>query len=212
MSVRIVTHTPDPEHLMGYCARVSSPKNQKRMEAGELGSAGLLKFCSDHGHWSVFELANVVMEVKTTRAISAQILRHRSFACQELSQRYRKIDELPQLPEMRLAGSKNRQSSLDVVNTPEVKGIVEDAVCDAFEKYDALVANHGIATETARMILPMCAPTTLYMNGTVRSWIHYISVRCKPDVQKEHREIALAIRRELSKILPICAEAFGWND
>lgn len=209
-TARIVTHTQDPEYWIGYCARVSSPKNQERMAKGELTEAGLLKYCAEHGHWSVFEMANVVMEIKTTRAISAQIIRHRSFAFQEFSARYATVASPASAPEMRAAGAKNRQSSMEPIETHSVLGLVEDAVIGAFEKYKTLIEDHGVAQETARMILPMCSPTVLYMNGTVRSWIHYLQVRCNPDVQKEHREVALSVRRELSRLLPTCSQIFGW--
>ncbi len=208
--VRIVTHTKDPEHVMGYCARASSPKNQKRMEEGELGAAGLLRHCAEKGHWSVFEMANVVVEIDTTRAISAQILRHRSFSFQEFSQRYARVNTLDiNLPEQRQAGAKNRQSSLDVIEDIRIKKTVHEAIQFSIAAYNELV-DDGVATETARMVLPMCSPTRLYMNGTVRSWVHYLNLRCKPDVQKEHRQIAIEIRAVLAELLPICAEVFEW--
>lgn len=205
--VEVVAFTPLPEHVMGYCARASSPKNQEKMDRGELTAAGLLKFCADHGHWSVFEMANVVMHIRTTRAISAQILRHRSFSFQEFSQRYAEVTDPIPSPEMRKAGATNRQSSLEV--TEEFSDEVMASIHSSEEMYRSLI-KRGVATETARMVLPMCSPTRLYMNGTVRSWIHYVALRCKQDVQKEHRLVALAIREKLSKILPVCAEAFSW--
>lgn len=211
MGVRIVTFTPDPEYVIGYCARASSPKNQERMEKGELTAAGLLKFCAEHGHWSVFEMANVVMEIHTSRAISAQLLRHKSFSFQEFSQRYAQVQrDKFKLPEMRKAHKKNRQSSTDKIDDKSIESLVNTSVFDSLDAYEFLI-NQGVAPECARMLLPMCSPTKLYMNGTIRSWIHYLAVRCKEDTQKEHREIALAIRGELSKILPTCAEAFDWK-
>lgn len=212
MSVKLITSTPDPETIMGYCARASSPKNQARMEAGELTAAGLLKHCAEAGHWSVFTMANVVFEVNTSRAISAQILRHWSLDFQEFSQRYAKVDfEVLEIPELREAGASNRQSSLDVIDDPETNRIFQDAVRRAFATYDVLLSR-GVANESARMVLPMCSPTKLYINGTVRSWIHYLDVRCKSDVQKEHRVIAEEIRRQLCPLLPTCAEAFNWKE
>jgi thymidylate synthase (FAD) len=207
MKIRVVAHTPEAEKIMGYCARASSPKNQKRMEKGELSASGLLKYCAKEGHWSVFEMANVVVEIQTTRAISAQILRHRSFSFQEFSQRYAKIEESIPAPEMRLSGAKNRQSSLAVTHKFDEE--VQECIDGVYEFYLHLI-DSGVATETARMVLPMCTPTKLYMNGTVRSWIHFLDVRCKDDVQKEHRLVADAVRSELGKILPTCKEAFGW--
>lgn len=208
--VRLISITPDAEAIMGYCARASSPKNQKRMDAGELTAEGLLKHCAKSGHWSVFEMANAVVEVRTTRAISAQILRHRSFSFQEFSQRYARVNTLDLvLPEQRMGGTINRQSSAEVSVDPAHKNLVADAVDAAVGAYNALV-DDGVATETARMVLPMCSPTKLYMNGTVRSWVHYLSLRCKPDVQKEHRLVAESIRDLLADVLPVCKEVFGW--
>lgn len=209
-NVRLITLTKDAEEIMGYCARASSPKNQKRMEDGELTAAGLLKHCAKSGHWSVFEMANAVVEIRTTRAISAQILRHRSFSFQEFSQRYAAVDtsEL-ELPEMRRGGTKNRQSSAEVIDDYSVRLRVSRAISMSVQTYDDLV-EAGVATETARMVLPMCAPTKLYMNGTIRSWVHYLALRCKPDVQKEHRLVAEGIRDLLAERLPVCKEAFDW--
>lgn len=211
MNIRIVTHTPDPEYWIEYCARVSSPKNQELMEKGELTPGKLIKFCADHGHWSIFELANVVMEIETTRAISAQILRHRSFSFQEFSTRYSKVNKsFLTLPEIRRAGAKNRQSSLEPMTDEETTNLVRDSLSSSWDTYEKLL-EAGAAPETARAVLPLCTPTKLFMNGTVRSWIHYLQVRCKPDTQKEHREVALTVRAELAKILPICAEVFSWK-
>jgi len=209
MMIKIIAYTPDPEFIMAYCARASSPKNQEKMNRGELSPAGLLRSCAKHGHWSVFEMANVVVEAHTTRAISAQIIRHRSFSFAEFSQRYSEVKEAIPAPEMRRSGSTNRQSSLEPMNDPLIDRKVSDSIESCWKTYKDLV-ERGVATETARMVLPLCTPTKLYMNGTVRSWIHYLALRCKPDTQKEHREIALAIRSELAKILPTCAEAFEW--
>jgi len=210
MIASIVHHTPNPEYWIAYLARVSSPKNQERMEKGELDGAGLIRYCAEHGHWSVFEMANVVMKIKTTRAISAQILRHRSFSFQEFSQRYSKVESFRN-PEMRAAGSSNRQSSQEVMKSDRVLELVENGVFEAYQSYKKLLEG-GVAPETARMILPLCTPTKLYMNGTVRSWIHYLEVRCKEDTQKEHREVALACRKVLADLLPTCAEVFGWKE
>ena len=208
--MKLITITPRAEETMGYCARASSPKNQKRMEAGELSAAGLLKWCADKGHWSVFEMANAVFEIKTTRAISAQILRHRSFSFQEFSQRYAVVDTKDiETPELRMASTKNRQSSTELSIDPAHRGLVMDAIRQAIQSYNALIAD-GVATETARMVLPMCTPTTLYMNGTIRSWVHYLALRCSEDTQKEHRLVAEEIRSILALELPTCAEAFGW--
>lgn len=211
MSVKVIWVTPNAEHVMEYCARASSPKNQARMDSGELTPGGLLKHCASSGHWSVFEMANAVFEIKTTRAISAQILRHRSFSFQEFSQRYSQVNTKDfTLPEMRMGGTKNRQSSSEVMDGKDIGLEVNAAIFNSIVAYETLLSK-GVATETARMVLPMCSPTKLYMNGTIRSWVHYLNVRCKPDVQKEHRLIAEEIRSVLAEKLPNCSEAFGWG-
>lgn len=210
MKVQIIRSTPDPEYIICYCARASSPKNQQKMIDGKLDKAGLLKYLIREKHWSPFEMAHVLFEIDTTRAISAQLLRHRSFSFQEFSQRYATIEDDIPTPEMRLTSEKNRQSS--TITTHDYDQQIRNVIDEAHGLYDSLIGIHDIAPETARMILPMCTPTKLYMNGTIRSWIHYVELRCQEDTQKEHREIALAIRSELSRKLPICAEAFGWND
>ena len=209
MKVQIIRSTREAEWIICYCARASSPKNQKKMEDGELDKVGLLKFLIRKKHWSPFEMANVLVEIETTRAISAQMLRHRSFAFQEFSQRYTTVEEIP-LPEMRMKSEKNRQSSTEIMENEFMAKKVEACIDNAERVYEELI-EEGVAPETARMILPMCTPTKLYMSGTVRSWIHYFEVRCQEDTQKEHREVAMEIRKELSRILPICAEALGWE-
>lgn len=155
----------------------------------------------------------MVVEITTTRAISAQILRHRSFSFQEFSQRYAEVTQRPDFPEMRLAGTTNRQSSFemnDAQTTPAIKELLEDAadvVDSAWHVYNRLIAN-GIATETARFILPLCAGTRLYMTGSIRSWLHYVQIRATQDTQKEHRLIAESIQEILKEQVPNIYEAF----
>lgn len=207
---KLIWITPDAEQMVEYIARVSNPKNQAKMESGELTPGRLLRYCADHGHWSIFEMASACVEVETTRAISAQILRHRSFSFQEFSQRYAEVDlkEFP-VPEMRLrAQGGNRQGSVEADDWGTRRAA--ESVRDSVGYYHALI-DSGVAPETARMVLPMCSPTRLYMAGTLRSWIHYLAVRTKPDVQKEHRQIAEGIQAILADELPILAEAFGWS-
>lgn len=217
MIASLVTHTPKIEYWLAFMARVSSPKNQERMEKGELDGTGLIRYCADHGHWSIFQMANVVMKIKTTRAISAQIIRHRSFSFQEFSQRYSAMDQDIPIPEMRIKCDKNRQSSTEVIQADGLDSndylleLIHEQCGTASWTYNELI-EHGVAPETARMILPLCTPTKLYMNGTVRSWIHYLEVRCKEDTQKEHREVALACRKILADLLPTCAEVFNWKE
>lgn len=209
MSVRLVSITPDAEQLIGYCARVSSPQNQGK------DAARLLRYCVKHGHWSPFEMAHMVVEIETTRAISAQIIRHRSFSFQEFSQRYASVQTEPVPPEQRLAGATNRQSSIAVDPcgwSPEQMDAIclaEKAISEAWKAYKRL-ESVGIATETARNVLPLCTPTRLYMAGNIRSWLHYCQLRCAEDTQTEHRQIATAIMAILADNLPVVSSAvFG---
>ena len=197
---KLIWITPEAEQVIGYCARVSNPANQDNPDV-----AGLLKYCIKHGHWSIFEMASMCVEIKTTRAIAPQILRHRSFSFQEFSQRYAEVTEFPILGQMRLAGTTNRQSSQPL---PE-RGFDTDIILDAelavsrsYWTYNKLI-KAGIAAETARMVLPLCCPTTLYMSGSIRSWIHYVQLRTQEDTQLEHREIAESIKALMAEHLPI---------
>jgi thymidylate synthase (FAD) len=204
---KIVWITPNAEPMTAYIARVSNPKNQNST------SMGLLGYCIRKNHWSVFEHAYACFEIKTTRAISAQILRHRSFTFQEFSQRYAVVDNAIHLPDQRLAGATNRQSSLEVdvdsMTDKQMRALVDadGAIQYAMECYEELL-EVGFATETARFILPLCTPTTLYMTGSIRSWLHYIELRSKDDTQKEHREIANKITDILRTEIPIIMEAW----
>ena len=155
------------------------------------------------------------VEIKTTRAIAAQILRHRSFSFQEFSQRYATVVEDIDVPEMRLAGAHNRQSSLPLPKVEELTKEQQDALYlvnstieFATDVYRDLMAN-GIAAETARMVLPLCTPTTMYMSGTIRSWIHYVQLRTGADTQLEHRNIAQSIQNIMLEHLPITMEALS---
>jgi thymidylate synthase (FAD) len=197
---KLIWITPEAEQVIGYCARVSNPANQDNPDV-----ARLLAYCIKHAHWSIFEMASMCVEIKTTRAIAPQILRHRSFSFQEFSQRYAEVHDFPVLGDMRLAGTTNRQSSQPL---PE-RGFDTDIILDAelsvsrsYWTYNKLI-KAGIAAETARMVLPLCCPTTLYMSGTIRSWIHYVQLRTQQDTQLEHREIAESIKALMAEHLPI---------
>lgn len=203
---KLVWITPEAEKHIAYCARVSNPANQDNPEISRL-----LKYCIKHGHWSIFEMASMCVEIKTTRAISAQILRHRSFSFQEFSQRYAVVEDGIELPEIRLAGATNRQSSLPLPDelTQNQQNCLNDARLMLIEHqviYTNLI-KAGIAPETARMFLPLCTPTTMYMTGTIRSWIHYVQLRTKIDTQKEHRGIAVAINNILWDNIPTTMQA-----
>jgi len=201
--VSLIWITPDSEKLIAYCARVSS-KNQDNPNI-----KGLLKYCIREGHWSIFEMCNMCIEINTTRAISAQILRHRSFSFQEFSQRYAKVEKKPDYFDLRRQDHKNRQNSIDDISEETKKKLnnsVRMTLIEIDRCYQNLL-NNGIAKECARMILPMNSPTKLYMNGNIRSWIHYLKVRCDPSTQKEHRDIALKIKDIFEKEMPIIYDA-----
>jgi len=207
---KLVWITPDAESVIGYCARVSNPANQDNPDVTRL-----LRYCVSHGHWSIFEMASMCIEVKTTRAIAAQLLRHRSFSFQEFSQRYATVVEDIEVPEMRLAGAHNRQSSLPLPKIEELTKEQQDALYlvgssieFATDVYRDLLA-HGMSAETARMVLPLCTPTTMYMSGSIRSWIHYVQLRTRQDTQLEHRDIAQSVQNIMLEHLPITMEALA---
>ena len=192
MDVKLVNITPDAEKTMAYIARVSNPSNQDNEKF-----AGLLKYCINHNHWSVFEQSSMTLEIETTRAIAAQILRHRSFTFQEFSQRYAdstKLGEIP-IPELRRQDEKNRQNSTNDLDE-FVKQKLELQMKTLFSSATALyqqMLEEGVAKECARMVLPLCTPTRIYMTGSCRSWIHYIELRSAHGTQKEHMDIAQAL-------------------
>ena len=183
MTVKLVSITPDAEQMMAYIARVSNPANQENEKY-----SGLLKYCIKHNHWSVFEQSSMTVEIETTRAIAAQILRHRSFTFQEFSQRYAdtKLLEAVVLPELRRQDTKNRQNSTDDLD-PEVVEKLNKQMKTLFSSSSALynqMLECGVAKECARMVLPLCTPTRIYMTGSCRSWIHYINLRSAHGTQK----------------------------
>lgn len=206
MTVKHIVTTPNAEATMAYIARVSSPNQENP------NYSGLLKYCLDHQHWSVFEHAHMTLEIATSRMISAQILRHRSFTFSEFSQRYAEpMDYVP--VKARRQAEKNRQSSVDDFGEAEQKlwYDIQDSYWRAARGMYEAVVKAGIAKECARAILPMNTATRLYMTGSVRSWIHYIQLRTEPDTQKEHRDIAMACEKIFCRELPTVAEALGWK-
>ena len=204
MNVELVHASPDAEKLIVKMARVSNPANQDNQST----APRLLRYLIKHQHWSPFEMASMCVKIETERDIAAQILRHRSFSFQEYSQRYAKAP-MPIIPALRRQDETNRQSSHDDLD-PELRATLGSAVAQAIGKaygiYEALLMS-GVAKETARRILPLCTPTTLYMHGTVRSWIHYINVRALPSTQLEHRQIAEACQELFAGQFPTIAEA-----
>jgi thymidylate synthase (FAD) len=208
MSVKLVSITPNAEVTMAYCARVSS-NNQDNPDY-----AGLLRYCIKHKHWSVFELATMTLEIETSRGISTQILRHRSFTFQEFSQRYAAVDSSGiKVYAARRQDQKNRQNSIDDL-PDDIKSewlkIQGDNWKRAFEHYKWAIDN-GIAKECARFVLPLGTSTRLYMSGTIRSFLHYIELRTGNGTQQEHKEIAEAVKTIFIKELPAVANALGWS-
>lgn len=209
--VRFVSVTPDAEKTMSYCARVSNPSNQESDNY-----AKLLAYCINHQHWSIFEMAFMNLEINTTRGIAAQILRHRSFNFQEFSQRYADTtllsDSIP-LFELRRQDTKNRQNSIDDI-PDEIKSKWNSQIRQHFAKskaiYDGMIKD-GIAKESARFVLPLATPTRLYMNGSVRSWVHYINLRSSNGTQKEHMTIANECKKIFVEQFPLISEALGWK-
>jgi thymidylate synthase (FAD) len=211
-SVKLVWITPDAEKTISYCARVSSPSNQENYDT----APGLLKYCIKNRHWSIFELANMCIEINTTRAISAQILRHRSFSFQEMSTRYQNTNVLgsPEVPHLRRQDQKNRQNSIDDLDASQISSFYR-RISHLFEESEHLyqeMLSSGVAKECARNILPLATPTRLYMNGTIRSWITYLSLREKHGTQMEHMQIAKDIKHVFCGQLPVIAEALGGKD
>jgi len=209
MTVKLVSVTPDAEQMMAYIARVSNPSNQDNEKY-----AGLLKYCIKHNHWSVFEQSTMTLEIETTRAIAAQILRHRSFTFQEFSQRYAASTALGEidLPELRKQDLKNRQNSTDDLD-PEIIDKFERQMITLFSSAKSLytqMLDAGVAKECARMVLPLCTPTRIYMTGSCRSWIHYINLRSAHGTQKEHMIIAEGCRRVFTEQFPAVSEALEW--
>jgi len=208
-----------PEQLIVYVARVSNPGNQTNMETAD----GLIRFLIRNKHWSPFELVDVTVEIKTSRAIAQQILRHRSFSFQEFSQRYAAVTDMEPV-QLRKQAEKNRQSSTDefdpYIKMPyryELEGeqkasfFIEDHIKQSEDLYKRLI-DMGVAKECARMILPLTTQTTIYMKGSVRSWIHYFQIRCDEHTQLEHREIANAIRQLFNTIFPNISKALNDGD
>lgn len=203
----LVSITPDAEKQIVYMARVSNPSNQANSET----SPRLIKYLIKHKHWSPFEMASMQVEIDTTRAIAAQILRHRSFSFQEFSQRYSSVDQLGTigLPHLRSQDLKNKQASHDDLD-PEMVELMEKQIQqiyhNTFDFYEYLLSR-GVAKECARSILPLGTPTRMYMSGSIRSWVHFLQIRCGVETQLEHRLIANAIKDIFEEQLPNVYEA-----
>ena len=209
--VKLISVTPDAEKNIAYCARVSNPNNQENEKI-----AGLLKYCINHKHWSIFEQAFMTLEINTTRGLAAQILRHRSFTYQEFSQRYADssllADKIPMF-DLRRQDTKNRQNSIDDIDDftkQELEIVVQRHFESAMDIYKQML-DLGIAKECARFVLPLATPTKIYMSGSIRSWIHYIDLRSANGTQKEHMDIANECKCLFAGEFPVIAEALGWT-
>jgi len=205
--VKLVAVTPDAEKSIVYMARVSNPANQANMET----SSKLIRYLIKHKHWSPFEMASMAVEINTSRAIAAQILRHRSFSFQEFSQRYSSVEDLKplELPMLRRQDSKNKQASHDDLDPELVKDLRTKISLhyDIAQSLYLSLLGAGVAKECAREVLPLGTPTRLYMAGTIRSWIHYLEVRCGVETQLEHRLVANGVKELFRENLPSIYEA-----
>ena len=217
-SVKLISHTvgagelegKSPQDIISYVARVSNPHNQENFRT----SAGLLRYCIKHQHWSIFETASMTLEINTTRGLAAQILRHRSFTFQEFSQRYANTNELGNItaPDLRRQDDKNRQNSIK--NLPpglvaDYQQKIEKHFDRAMDLYNNLI-DVGVAKECARFVLPLATNTRLYMTGTCRSWIHYINLRSAHGTQQEHMDIAEQCREVFKEVFPDIYAALEW--
>ena len=198
----LIHFTKDGDELIAHMARVSNPAGQEK--ASE--ASGLISYLIKHGHWSPFEMVNMCVEIDTTRSIAAQILRHRSFSFQEFSQRYSDVTNLggPILPELRRQDEKNRQNSIDDINHHDQQvwlKMINQHFKQGMDLYSNML-EAGIAKECAREVLPMASKSRLYMNGTLRSWIHYCKLRGALGTQSEHRKIVMDVKKLMRECFP----------
>jgi len=207
-SVELVHVTPDAESLIAYMARVSNPANEHNHDY-----IGLIRYLIKHKHWSPFEMVNMCLKIHTTRSIAAQILRHRSFSFQEYSQRYAVVPPTPPTLNLRRQDKTNRQASIDDLD----QFLVQDYQVEAdklfkqcYRLYEDMIED-GVAKECARDVLPLGTPTTLYMNGSIRSWLHYIDLRSANGTQFEHQNIAIMAKQVVHDELPTVYQAFFTN-
>lgn len=211
-SVKLVNFTPDAEKIIAYCARVSNPKNQDN-DSFE----GLIRYCIRERHWSIFQMADMTVEIDCQLPIATQILRHSSFSFQQFSQRYADAttisEEIP-VPDLRKQDLKNRQNSTDDLNL-YLKLTLQEEIRQYFEVGQRLykkLLDHDVAKECARMVLPNASMTRLYMKGNLRSWITYIALREKSGTQLEHKEVAWQCKKIFNDCFPIVSAAIGGLD
>jgi len=206
MKVKHIHNTPEAEKLIAYCARVSNPANQNNEKIEQL-----LAYCIKAQHWSIFEMATLCLEIKTSRGLAAQILRHKSFSFQEFSQRYAK-STTNEMYEARRQDTKNRQNSIDDMSSDD-KDWFLNAQMEVWDKCYTLYQeglDRGLAKEQARFLLPLSTGTTLYMHGNLRSWITYINLRLENGTQQEHSDIAKECQKIFIEQFPIISKALGW--
>ena len=205
-NVKLIHSTPDGDNLVAYMARVSNPNNQDNTET----SGRLIKYLITHKHWSPFEMVNMCVEINTTRSIAAQILRHRSFSFQEFSQRYAQVTEPIGVPELRRQDTKNRQNSIDDLDSFTLQHFqvrLQHHFQQSMDIYESMLKD-GVAQECAREVLTLCTPTKLYMNGSLRSWLHYCDLRCANGTQKEHKDIADMCKELIIQQFPLVSKAW----
>jgi len=211
MSAKLISYTRDPnsekslQDLVCYCARVSNPANQTNTDTNER----LIQYLLKNQHWSPLEMVNICLEIETTRDIARQILRHRSFSFQEFSQRYAIADLGFETREARLQDTKNRQNSMEVDNSvlSDEWETAQNLVAEYAENAYKWAIENGIAKEQARAVLPEgMTKSRMYMNGTLRSWVHYIQLRSGNGTQKEHKEVALECAKAIEPIFPMIME------
>ena len=205
-TAQLVHLTPKAEELIAYMARVSNPNNQDNPSY-----TGLIRYLIKHKHWSPFEMVNMCVEIETTRSVAAQILRHRSFSFQEFSQRYSKTQK-SKVIDIRRQDTKNRQNSIDDIDqfTKQEFQIKQKQLADlSYKLYEEMLAA-GVAKECARDVLPLSTPTKLYMNGTLRSWLHYCDLRCSNGTQLEHKQVADSVRSLINQHFPAVSAAM-WD-
>jgi thymidylate synthase (FAD) len=198
-NVELIHVTPDAESLIAYMARVSNP-NAKQGDP----SAKLIKYLIDHKHWSPFEMVNMCVQIETTRSVAAQILRHRSFSFQEFSQRYAQVVLPTNIPHLRRQDLKNKQNSTDDLSQATVDefNVKIDSLFELSQHLYQEMLTAGVAKECARDVLPLASPTKLYMNGSLRSWLHYTDLRCANGTQLEHKQIALEVKLLIQQQFP----------
>jgi thymidylate synthase (FAD) len=209
VSKPVVDFIPDSEDLISYCARVSNPDNQENFETADR----LLAYCAKHGHWSVFEMANAVLEIKAPRDISRQILRHKSSKFQEYSQRYAEVtDQMFTLRECRVQDTSNRQNSYRCTDPSVIEwwyNTQQEVIAHATGKYFTSI-KMGIAKEQARCLLPEgLTMSNMYMNGSMREWLHYCGLRQGNGTQKEHSDVAIACKEALREYFPNLVKLIG---